>query len=386
MRSPFGWPDELVRLVLAACFRAGAIYLEQQSASGPVPLYDYKDSFDLFGKINTFKKVTFRVAETSLSVEQLKQASKELMAMGVTGTPESGNALAAAVRKLGETLKAGLREAESRARMGLPIADTVLRAGPVLDEPTTAKDPTKAVTAFLEQVETWKVLHQATQALRTFLDANRHLEFETSRRVADLVGHHPVPPDHPAAESLVTGSAGHGGHHRREGRDRALVRLPNGVRDGTHAYRDAYREAYETCSGKSRPRCRPSSTAAPTRKHQSTSVTLVLDKIFGAGGPCAYPDIALGSAAALLAATAKHSLTALSQALMALPGYRSQAEATLRDLVAPPPPGEKIWEWRPAMVLVGQRFETEAEVDQTLQAIGDQLKAQIRAGFTVVVR
>ena len=38
------------------------------------------------------------------------------------------------------------------------------------------------------------------------------------------------------------------------------------------------------------------------------------------------------------------------------------------------------------MVLVGQRFETEAEVDQTLQAIGDQLKEQIRAGFTVVVR
>ncbi len=386
MRSPFGWPDEIVRLVLAACFRAGAIYLEEQSATGPAPLYDYKDSFDLFSKINTFKKVTCRVAATSLSIEQLKQASKELMAMGVTGIPESGNALAAAVRKLGEVLKAGLREAESRAKMDLPIAETVLRAGPVLDEPTTAKDPTKAVTAFLEHVETWKVVHQAAQALRTFLDANRHLEFETSRRVADLVGHHPVPADHPAAEPLVRAlqdmDAIIGG--------KAVIERWSDYRTAYEtardAYRDAYREAYETVQRKVEATVQAIKHGSAYQEAPVDQRDLVLDKIFGAGGPCAYPDIALGSAAALLAATAKHSLTALSQVLMALPGYRSHAEATLRALVALPSPGGKIWEWRPAMVLIGRRFETEAEVDQTLQAIGDQLKEQIRAGFTVVVR
>jgi len=89
-RPPFGWSTELVRLVLAACFRAGAVYVERPTPSGPTPLYDYKDSFDLFAKINTFKHVTFRVAETSLSVDQIKRANKELIAMGVTGTPESG--------------------------------------------------------------------------------------------------------------------------------------------------------------------------------------------------------------------------------------------------------------------------------------------------------
>ena len=74
-RPPFGWPDELVRLVLAACFRAGAIYLEQQSANGPVPLYDYKDSLDLFGKINSFKRVTCRIAE-SQSFHRAAQAGQ----------------------------------------------------------------------------------------------------------------------------------------------------------------------------------------------------------------------------------------------------------------------------------------------------------------------
>ena len=59
------------------------------------------------------------------------------------------------------------------------------------------------MTAFLKHVEAWQGLHQAIQALQTFLDANRHVEFETSRRVADLAAHHPAPADYPARESLV---------------------------------------------------------------------------------------------------------------------------------------------------------------------------------------
>ncbi len=126
-RPPFGWSSELVRLVLAACFRAGAIYVERPTPAGPTPLYDYKDSYDLFSKINTFKHVMFRVAETSLSVDQIKRANKELIAMGVTGTPESGNAIAAAVRKLGETLKAGIQEA--KGTRGSRASDPRFRLG-----------------------------------------------------------------------------------------------------------------------------------------------------------------------------------------------------------------------------------------------------------------
>ena len=199
LRSPFGWPDELVRLVLAACFRAGAIYVERQTESGPSPQYDFRGSDDLFGKITAFKKASFRVAETSLSVEQLKRASKALIAMGVTGTPESGNAMAAAVRELGAFLRARLADAKARHQQGLPIPDAILSAEAALLEPTTAKDPTVALTAFLANESEWKALHKGLEALRTFLEANRHQEFESSRRLLSLASTHPIPDGRPSA-------------------------------------------------------------------------------------------------------------------------------------------------------------------------------------------
>ena len=158
-----------VRLVLAACFRAGAIYIEKQTASGPSPLYDYKGADELFSKITTFKKSTFRVAETSLTVDQIKRASKALIAMGVNGTPESGNAIASAVRDLGIVLKVKLEDAKSRHQQGLPIPDGVLNAEGALTEPTTAKDPTTVVTSFLAKENEWKALHKGLDTLRTFL-------------------------------------------------------------------------------------------------------------------------------------------------------------------------------------------------------------------------
>ena len=152
---PFGWPGEVVRLGLAACFRAGAVYLERQSSTGPNPTYDYAGTTDVFAKITVFKKTTFRVAETSLSVEQIRQASQALIALGVTGTPESGNAIAEALRELGAKLEAGMEDARRRSQQGLPAHDVLLSSEAALREPTTAKNPTAAVVAFLAVANTW---------------------------------------------------------------------------------------------------------------------------------------------------------------------------------------------------------------------------------------
>lgn len=386
-RVPFGWPDELVRLFLAASFRAGAVYIEQQSAAGPSALYDYKGTDDIFSKITLFKKATFRIAETSLSVDQIKRASKALIAMGVSGTSESGNAIAAAVRSLGLTLESRIDDARIRSQQGLPVPDAILGAESALTEPTTAKDPTAAVTAFLAREDVWKALFQASDALRHFVDANRHRDFELSRRLVSLATDHPLPDAYPgrlafdqAARDIEAIVA-----------EKTVVARWSDYRSAFDAafatYRDAFVQSYDEV--------RHAAAAALDAVHGSEAFKdapaaerdAVVAKVFSPGRACHYPQLSLTSVESLLDAAAKRSLTTLEQALVALPVYRSQVEAELTALVQPPPlPDEKVYEWRPGSVLVGKRFATEADVDSALDLVAEDLKTRVREGFTVVVK
>ena len=386
-RPPFGWPDELVRLILAACFRGGALYLERQTPAGPAPLYDYRGADDIFLKITTFKKATFRVAETPLTVDQIKQASKALIAMGVTNTPESGNAIAAAIRDLGLTLKVQLEDAKARDQQGLPISNAILDGEPALTEPTTAKDPTTTVTSFLQQEEVWKALRQGLEALRSFLKANRHQDYAASRRLLALGEDHPVPETHPKATPFVQA--------RKDmqaivGEKTVIARWADyraAFDTAVAAYREAYSQAYERIRKAATDVLSEIENGATYQSAPTPQRDEVVAKIFGHGKVCHYPPVTLSTVNALLDAAAKRSLTSLDQALVALPAYRAQVEADLRGLTMPPPsPGDKIFEWSPVTALAGRRFSKDEEVDETLGAVARDLKAQIRNGFTVVVK
>ena len=393
-RAPFGWPGEIVRLVLAACFRAGAIYLERQTSTGPNPIYDYTGRTDDFAKVTLFKKTTFRVAETSLSVEQIRQASQALIALGVRGTPESGNATAAALRKLGAKLQSGIEDARLRSQQGLPAHDVLLSSEAALREPATAKDPTAAVIAFLAVAATWKEVDERLRALQRFLEANRHQEFAVSRRLVEMIANHPAPETHLNARVIA---------QAREDMD-AIVRVKAVVErwadyqkaldQAGRAYREIYRRAYdETRQEVERAvvaiRGGEAYARAPGEQRDR-----VVDAVFGPGRVCHYPHVDVGSAAQLIEAAGRRSLTSLDQARVALPGYCAQVEAELRQLAAPPPdPDEKVFEWRTSYDLTGRRFATEREVDEAfaqettkLQRSAEELKARIRAGFTVVVK
>ena len=384
-RAPFGWPSELVRLVFAACFRAGAIYLERQSGAGPAPLYEYSGSDDQFLEGEHFKKVYLRVAETSLSVEQIKQASKALIGLGVNGVPESGNAIAGAVRELGATLKTGLDEARLRSQQNLPIPDAVMDAETALVEPTTASDPTQCVTSFLEVAARWKALSNGLKDLRTFLDANRHQDFERSRRLEKLASDHPLPESHPDTNSLDEA--------RKDvaalvAAKEVIGRWSDFCTASERAfalYRDAYVAAHEKVRAEVEATVSAIRNGAAYAQAPADQRDAVVDRIFGPGGVCDYAPLSISSVGGLLEAAGRRSLSSLAQALVALPGYRAKTEADLRDLVAPAPPDEQVCEWRPTE-LTGRRFQTEGEVDDVLGAIGEELKTPIRKGFTVVVK
>lgn len=386
-RPPFGWPDELVRLVLAACFRAGAIYIEKQTASGPSPLYDYNGADDLFSKITSFKKVIFRVAETSLTVDQIKRAGKALITMGVSGTPESGNAIASALRNLGISLKVRLEDAKARQQHGLPIPDGVLNADTVLAETATVKDPTLVVTSFLDKEAEWQVLHKGLETLRTFLEANRHKDFDASRRLIALSDDHPIPDTHPKVGAFVQA----GKDMDAIISDKAVIARWSDYRSAFDnafiAYRDAYVQVYEKVRAAAEEQVEKIKGGAAYRNAPMAERDSVVARIFGADKVCHFTAITLSSVDALLTAAGKRSLSSLDQSLVALPAYRAQVEEELRSLVLPPPsPGERLFEWRPVSALAGKRFKTEDEVDRALETVASDLKAQIREGFTVVVK
>jgi len=385
-RAPFGWPSETVRLVIAACFRAGALFLERATPAGPSALYDYRDAFDDFSKIKTFEKTLFRLAESTLSVEQIKQASKELITLGVTGTPESGNALATAIRKLGEKLLEAARDAVVRAEGGLPVLDCILNAEAALKEPSTLRDPSKSVVAFLAKAPAWLEIKKALDDLKAFLDANRHKEFEASRQLVTLVTDHPLPADsddkpaldHALADVEALVSA------------RSIVPRWSDYRSARdqifQIYSAAYRQAYDRLRGSIAStvdsiRQAGAFESAPADKREG-----VLQAVFGPGGSCHLPEATIATLPALLASAAKTSLSSLAQAEKALPIHRAEVESALRALKSPPPPpkdGEKTFTWHPSSALAGRRFTREDEVDAALQEVGDDLKKRIREGFII---
>ncbi len=393
-RPPFGWPGEIVRLVLAACFRAGAVYLERQTSTGPSPTYDYAGTTDVFTKITVFKKTTFRVAETSLRLDQIRQASQALIALGVTGTPESGNAIAEALREFGTKLQAGVEDARQRSQQGLPTHDVLLSSDAALREPTTARNPTAAVVAFLAVADTWREVDERLRALRRFLEANRHHDFAVSRRLIELIANHPPPETHPNAKAITQVCEDMDAIVR----DKAVVERWADYRsafdEAGRAYRDIYRRAHDTIRQEVEEAVEAIRNGDAYAGAPGEQRDRVVDAVFGPGRVCHYPQVDVGSAAQLIEAAGRRSLTALDQARVALPGYHAQVEADLRRLAAPQSdPGERIFEWRASTALTGRRFATEVEVDEAfaqetakLQRSAEDLKARIREGFTVVVK
>jgi hypothetical protein len=262
----------------------------------------------------------------------------------------------------------------------------MLRAEDALTEPTTAKDPTAAVLAFLAVEKQWKALHEGLAILHTFLDANRQHDYEASRRLIELSEHHPPPDTHATAATLAQAL-----------RDMNAIRADKAViarwadyrtafDQAFAAYREVYQDAYERVRSEAERTLADIEASSVYLEAPANHRDEVVSKFFAPSRVSYYPAISLSTVQSLLDAANHHSLTALDQALVALPVYRTQIEAQLPQLTAPPASqDEKVYEWRPTS-LFGQRFATEQDVDQALESIGDEIKTHIRAGFTVVIK
>lgn len=388
-RRPFGWPDEIVRLVLAACLRAGVVYLELQTASGPKPIYEYRESDEDFLKITAFKRLSFRLAQTTLTVAQIRQAGQALIGLGRAGVPESGNALAAAIAELGAELRARAEEARRRCAAGLPLGGHVLDDDDVLTDTLSSDDPTSTVTAFLAAKDGWRTLQDGLDVLGTFVAAGRAEEFAVHERVAAQARLHGVDPALPGS-AIVTASLA---DMAAIVADRAVVeRWPDygqAARAAFAAYRDAYLGVHEAiladvAQAITAIRASEAYASAPENRREAA-----IDRVFGAAGVMHFTALAITSPAALLDAAARRPLGALDQARMALPEARARVVAELRALVAAPADGKPVHQWSPSSALAGRRLATGDDVDAALTVLSEaaaELRAKIREGFVVEVR
>lgn len=281
-----------------------------------------------------------------------------------------------------------MRDAALRAEAGLPISDAILGGEKVLQSPTTLKDPTKGVLAFLKVSADWRALKQGLDELKAFLDANRHKEFETTQKLIAVVADHPLPADAADRAALDQSLADLAAITTAKA---VVPRWPDyraGRDQVTAIYGAAYHAAYADLRKRASEavdavRSGSAYAAAPAEKRDAVVVAT-----FGPGGACHFPEIDLKTLPALLAATAKASLSSLANAAKALPSHRADVEAALRALKSPPPapkPDQKTYTWHPATDLAGRCFTTEADVDSALTEIGDSLKKRIREGYSIDV-
>jgi hypothetical protein len=399
-KIPFGWPSEIVRLTLAAALRGGAVYLEIPSAQGARALFDYTEpgTIDLLAKVNSFKRVTFRIAQTGLSVEELKTAARLLVRIGATDVPEAGNVIAARVREAGTSLLEAAERARTYAGFGLPLPEVYEGAESLCRKAATARDPTAVVKDFLARGEEWVALARFAEDLSAFLADGRDRVFEVSRRVLDLCRSQPPPRDRPEAEEVRKGLE----DAQAVVHETAILDSWTAYRDAYHralgGYRSAYQQIYASVSEDVAGLRGALLEGEPYRDAPPGERDPLLEHYFAAGGPLHLPNVDLRTAENLLAASERHSLSALQGLAVGLSGWRSTIEAELLRLAlpgsaaAPPPaavpPAEKAYEWRPLAELGGRSFgpHQAAELEHQLDQIKERLTGKLGEGYTVVIR
>jgi len=328
--------------------------------------------------------VTFRLAQASLSPEQMKQASRALALLGVSGVAESSNAVAAAVRDVEERLRARLDEASGLAARGLPIPPHLLSGDQALVQVATAKDPVAAVTAFLAVCDQWKAMKDDLDRLYDFQRAGKWREYELSTALVDLASNHPLGDDADGAAAFEQALSDM----------TALIDACQVVErwsdygDARDAAFTAYRNAYLAAHARARAGAEAAMAAVQAGDAYADAPEDLRDAVvvrtFGPGGACHYPALDASTLTALLEASSRRSLTSLREALVALPGYRRQVEADLRALAeAPQTAGVPVYHCHVSHLL-GRQFSTEAAVDAAMQAAADEMKAKIRDGFIVI--
>jgi hypothetical protein len=399
-RVPFGWPDALVRLVLAAMFRGGMIHLESPDHAQPIYDLGAPNLERLFTGPQKFRNVKFIPTSGALSPAEVREAKDALIALGETAVPDTPHGLAERIRKVGERMVREAGTVAQRVRdLDLPLPETYKRVQPVVEAVTEQRDPFACVRRFLERRDDWQEIHSFLKSYRDFVDHERDVAYQTYVAMLDYARSWPA---------VLDGAEGEKVREALEEFDavvraREIIPKWKDVQEAAHRVMDRYRSLYRD------EQTRTVQAIAGLKQEVESSILFtrletprqqaVLAQHFGPRSTLALSDsAALDSPQRLLDASRERKPAELETLRLALPGHRQaifdrcEREWEEQTRGQPVPTGGNGGDGQARVVrvnvrerLAGKRFEGREEFKRYWDRLGEELAAKIDDHDQVVV-
>jgi hypothetical protein len=186
-RVPYGWDPTLVRIVLAALFRAGVVSLKYE---GRV-YHDYKVSRaqDLLTKALNFRRTEFLYdPQEGLTPEERRQAQQAIDRLFHRREPDTVNMMASALEAELDRLKQQNQTQRITVQENnLPVKPILAEGQPIIAEILDPPQPDRKLKAFLQHTGTLKALKDYQERLGAFIEANHPAEFRRARTLKRAV-------------------------------------------------------------------------------------------------------------------------------------------------------------------------------------------------------
>jgi len=180
-RVPYGWDPILVRVVLAALFRAGVASLKYE---GRV-YHDYKVSRarDLLVKALSFRKTEFLYdPQEGLTPQERRGVQEAIDRIFNRMEPDTVNIMATALEEELERLRGQNAEQRILAQeRDLPVKLILQEGRDAIQEILDHPQPDRRLKAFLQQSSVLKKLKDYQERLQAFIEAGRPAEFRRAR-------------------------------------------------------------------------------------------------------------------------------------------------------------------------------------------------------------
>ena len=198
----YGWHPTIVRLVLAAMFRAGMVSVKADN----VHYTDYTvPAAQVFlTQVRPFRRAVFFYEEAeAVTPDELRRTQDELkLIFDAPRREETANVLAEQIKEeMGRWRDRTERVVLQLRPAGYPIPDTLERSGDLANQVTRFRNPGKIVRAFLENLDKVRTWHVEAQTLYEFIRDKKLPVFERARRLLEEIRRaEDIPGTEPLAE------------------------------------------------------------------------------------------------------------------------------------------------------------------------------------------